>query len=344
MLKNALSIFPYLKTKTHALLSYSPTEQQVKALAMARNLDELRSILAPTFAGSSAKLLAEKKNPIVQFESHLRHEFSEMLKKMVNISSGSMYSTLNAFEFKLTGHNLKTIFKAIILHQDREKKIASLVPTSHHSKDLLEEIIEFERPDILLDYIPNVELKNALTSVVDEAVSDSEKIFRIDNLIDRHVYLNLQKEDQDIRNEIDFMNILITCRAIKLNFSPTSYLIPAHPHFLRTLERANNFKSIPEILNYISSNSPHFSPFIKKALAEAPNTPLRYLDISYRRILIKKDRSFFTTNFTDNRAIIKFLNMRWTEINDIVSIAVGKKNDINIDIISQSLLIYNRYI
>ncbi|MCG3219677.1 MAG: hypothetical protein KAR35_11725, partial [Candidatus Heimdallarchaeota archaeon] len=109
-------------------------------------------------------------------------------------------------------------------------------------------------------------------------------------------------------------------------------------------ERANNFKSIPEVLNYISSNSPHFSPFIKKALAEDPNNPLRYLDISYRRILIKRDQSFFRTNFTDNRAIIKFLNMRWTEINDIVRIAFGKKNDIDFNIISQSLLVYNQYI
>jgi len=176
MLKNALSIFPYLKTKAHALLSYSPTEHQIKGLSTARTLDEIRSILSPTFAGSSAKLLLEKKNPLIQFESHLRHEFSEMLKRMVNISSGPMYSILNAFEFKLTGYNLKTIFKAIILQQDREEKTASLVPTSHHSKDLLEEIIKFERPDILLDYIPSVELKNALTPIVNEAVSDSEKI------------------------------------------------------------------------------------------------------------------------------------------------------------------------
>ncbi|MHA1911844.1 MAG: V-type ATPase subunit, partial [Candidatus Kariarchaeaceae archaeon] len=172
----------------------------------------------------------------------------------------------------------------------------------------------------------------------------NEKIFKINNVIDQHVYLNLSKEDQDIQNEIDFVNILITCRSIQLNFSPVPYLIPAHPYFLRILERASNFKSIPEILNYISSNSPHFSPFIKKALAEDPINPLHYLDISYRRVLIHRDRLFFRTNFTDNRAIIKFLNMRWTEINDIVRIAFGKKNDINFDIISQSLLIYNQYI
>ncbi len=344
MIKPESSIFPYLKTKAHALLSYSPTEQHIKSMVTARNLDELRSILTPTFAGSSAKLLVEGKNPILQFESQLRHEFSEMLKKMVNISSGSMYSTLNAFEFKLTGYNLKTIFKTIILGLDREEMYASLVPTSHHSKDQLKEIIEFERPDILLDYIPSIELKNALTLEVNETVSDREKIFKINNIIDKHIYLNLQKEDRDIQNEIDFINILITCRAIQLNFSPTKYLIPEHPYFLRILERANNFKSIPEVLNYISSNSPHFSPFIKKALAEDPNNPLRYLDISYRRILIKRDQSFFRTNFTDNRAIIKFLNMRWTEINDIVRIAFGKKNDIDFNIISQSLLVYNQYI
>ncbi|MHA1922581.1 MAG: V-type ATPase subunit, partial [Candidatus Heimdallarchaeota archaeon] len=185
MIKKVSSIFPYLKTKAHALLSYSPTEQQIKAMETARNLDELRSILTSTFAGSSAKLLVEKKNPILQFESQLRLEFSEMLKKMVNISSGSMYSTLEAFEFKITGYNLKTIFKTIILKQDREKMNASLIPTSHHSKDRLKEIIEFERPDILLDYIPNVELKHALTSVVNETVSNNEKIFKINNVIDQ---------------------------------------------------------------------------------------------------------------------------------------------------------------
>ena len=43
MIKPESSIFPYLKTKAHALLSYSPTEQQIKALATTRTLDELRS-------------------------------------------------------------------------------------------------------------------------------------------------------------------------------------------------------------------------------------------------------------------------------------------------------------
>jgi vacuolar-type H+-ATPase subunit C/Vma6 len=113
---------------------------------------------------------------------------------------------------------------------------------------------------------------------------------------------------------------------------------------MRVLERASNFQSSGEVLNFLSNNSLHFEPFIKTALSEDPENPLRHFDVSYRRHLLKKDRAFFTTNFSDDRTIIKFLNMRWTEINDIVRIAVGKANDIDPNIISESLITYHRYI
>jgi vacuolar-type H+-ATPase subunit C/Vma6 len=341
---SAFSIFPYLKTKAHAILSYSPTEQQVKTMITARSLDELRSILTSTFAGDAAKLLIEEKNPLLKFETDLRQSFSKMLKSMVNISSGSMSSVLESFEIMLIGYNLKRIFKSIILKQDKEAVLSGLVSTSYHSLDQLEELLQFERPDILLDYVPHHKLRHSLSVAINESSSDHERIFKIDNEIDKFVYIERHKVDQDTSNEIDFVNILITCRTIDLKFSPSLHLISVPSHLMSLLERASNFRSSNEVLNFLSNNSSHFEPFIKKALSEDPKNPLRHFDISYRRHLLKRDRAFFATNFSDDRTIIKFLNLRWTEINDIVRIAVGKANDIDPNIISDSLITYHRYI
>jgi len=341
---SAFSIFPFLKTKAHALLSFSPSEQQVKSMVTARSLDEIRSILTSTFAGESSKLLIEEKNPLFKFETDLRKSFSKMLKSMVNISSGSMGNVLESFEMMLTGYNLKRVFKSIILNQDKKLVLSSLVGTSYHSLDQLEALLQFERPDILLDYVPNHQLRSSLSSVINESISDHEKIFKIDNEIDKFVYLEQYKVDQDVSNEIDFVNILITCRTIDLNFPPSSHLISVSSHLTNMLERASGFRSSDEVLNFLSNNSLHFESFIKKAFSEDPKHPLRHFDVSYRRYLLKKDRAFFATNFSDDRTIIKFLNMRWTEISDIVRIAVGKANDIDPNIISESLITYHRYI
>lgn len=353
--------YPYVYARARGFLSRMLSPSQIEDI-LRGDINAFKQLLLSTSYSNVATNFAGSEFSIVDFERTARQE---MLKRLTTFTRGiPRYAMpLVNVEFKqFEARNIKQALRVLHLVETEEEEVSEelkkfFVPV-FYPLEYYERFLELGSITRAIDVIRDRRLKNALIEVYEDYKRTREYSL-LEAAIDVIIYSDLRNlakylgvgsgaGDPNrfqmyrlVSEKIDLVNLITIMRCILASIDFSDYLIPANFALGDEFCSILGMETVTEVLS-ILSRSP-YREVVDQIVSGDERDALYEFEILSKRYMAKRVKSSFYVSPLSLMCFYGFLELSLYELADIMTLYVGKLNDLDPDTIKSNLTLLALY-
>jgi len=313
-----------------------------------KDLEAIRCALADSPYGEQISAVSQDLFDYSFLEAALLQNYAEVIRKLVNSSSGNIKKLLLAFSKKLEVSNVKTMLRAAKAPIEFEESLKNIIPVGTLDVKRCRAILEAAKSvEDVIAALPNFEYGKILKHAVEEH-GDIADLTLLEVALDKAVYREILEKIEKLTGvdkkiakdvlgiELDAVNVKVILKGKELAVNPEimkDYLMPTaffNQEILEEAMEAADVKSMMERLSMIVEFAhPVYKKIFTKMLKES-DAPLSRLEaildkapLEMSLYQLREHNRYYNLGF-----LLAFLNLKWTEVKNLRCIVKGSERKI----------------
>lgn len=333
-----------------ALKSFMLTQSQYDAMLRIRDPYKVLMFLRETVYGQAISEVIDKTLNVENIEKALLIHYYGVFRKVLTATPTYVKPLLNAILGKHEATCLKMLIRLLAQNVDPEEAFKMIVPIGRYNADICKAILNTRDVSRIVDFLDD-ELKEALPPYFHTALFKKiGSIVPLEAAIDRYVMIRVWNEVQTLKGydermvkplvgtEIDAMNIMVVLRIKNIGIKISNiadFIIPVYYRITNdALVKAYDAPSLSKAIDILMDN------YYGKVISADIGRSLFEVEVSLKRYIAKESARVFQGDRFHAGILIGFLNLKFYEINDLITIINGKVRGIPEENIRKALILY----
>lgn len=335
---------------TGALKSFILTPSQYEAMLRIKDPYKILTMLEETVYKQAVSEVLDKTFNIENIERALLIHYYDIFRKVLSATPAYVKPLLNVILERHELTCLKTLIKLLAQNVDPEEAFRIIVPVGRYNENVCKIILSTKDISLIIDFLDD-ELKGIVSSLFHILLSKKIGLTApLETAMDRYAMTHVWNEVQKLKGydrkiaeyligvEIDAMNIMTVLRIKNVGVDIANignFIIPVYYKIPNdTLIKMYVAPSIPKAIDILMG-----SYYGKVILLDKEKT-LFELETSLKRHIAKESAKVFQGDRFHVGILIGFLNLKFYEVNDLITIINGKVRGIPEGDIQKALILY----
>lgn len=338
---------------TGALKSFILTPSQYEAMLRIRDPYRVLAMLEETVYKQAVSEVLDKTLDIENIERALLVHYYDVFHKVLTITPTYVMPLLNAILERHELTCLKTLIKLLAQDVEPEEALRIIIPVGRYNEDVCKIILNMRDIPRIIDFVKleDVELKSLFSSLFHIILS--KKIgytAPLETAIDKYAMIRVWNEVQKLKGydkkmaehligvEIDTMNIMTVLRIKNIGADVANIgdlIIPVYYKITNDmLIKMYVETSIQKAMDILMKS------YYRKAIFPGREKTLFEMEVSLKRHIAKESAKVFQGDRFHVGILIGLLNLKFYEVNDLITIINGKIRGIPEEDIQKALILY----
>ncbi|MEM2849092.1 MAG: V-type ATPase subunit [Candidatus Bathyarchaeia archaeon] len=338
---------------TGALKSFTLTPSQYEAMLRIKDPYKILTMLEETVYKQTVSEVLDKTLNIENIERALLVHYYDVFRKVLTVTPAYVKPLLNAILGRHELTCLKTLIKLLAQDVKPEEAFRTIIPVGRYNEEVCKIILNMRDISRIIDFLKleEVELISIFSSLFHIILS--QKIgytAPLETAIDKYAMIRVWNEVQKLKGydkkmaehligvEIDAMNIMTVLRIKNIGVDITNMgdlIIPAYYKITNdTLIKMYIAPSIPKAMDILMES------YYGKVTLPGREKTLFEIEVSLKRHIAKESAKIFQGDRFHVGILIGFLNLKFYEANDLITIINGKIREIPEEDIKKALILY----
>lgn len=335
---------------TGALKSFILTPSQYEAILRIKDPYKVLTMLEETVYKQAVSRAFDKTLTIENIERALLIHYYDTFNKILTATPSYVKPLLNAILGRHEATCLKTLIRLLAQNVDPEEAFKIIVPVGRYTADVCKIILDTRDLSKIVDFLDD-RLKEVILPYF--YMTFSKKIgstLPVEMSMDRYVMSRIWSEAQKLKGydrkiaehligvEIDAINIMTVLRIKNIGVdigNIRNLIIPAYCKITNdTLIKMYVAPSIPKAMDILMES------YYGKIILPGREKTLFEVEVSLKRHIAKESARVFQGDRFHVGILIGFLNLKFYEVNDLITIINGKIREIPEEDIKKALILY----
>ncbi|MCS7113028.1 MAG: V-type ATPase subunit [Nitrososphaerota archaeon] len=316
---------------------------------MMMRVRDFSRILTPLRDTVYSSILSEVLD-IPDIERRLLMHYYDVFRKVLAAAPSTVKPTLEAIYERYELSCLKTMIRFLARKIDTATALRMIIPVGRYDVDTCKRILSVGNVPRIVDFIEDRGLREAILSYM-KIFMETGSTIPLESAIDRYAMIKVWNSlkgltgyDEEVSKhligiETDMMNIVAALRAKNMGMDPIDVkglLIPVYYRVGEsTLTKAIYARSLLEAIGYLAETPYRVILDLPKIKGEED---LFRIEVGLKRYLARESAMVFWGSWLHAGIIIGFLNLKFYEVCDLITIINGKAEGLDITNIREALI------